>query len=86
MKFKKMFFDTDENFASRKCLSEGKIYIHGYRKADGTYVRGYCREMTNEERENARREEEELHIRVQNELQKLKEEREKRERSEEGKK
>ena len=41
MKFEKMFFDAEENSASRECLSEGKIYIREYRIHRGHVVKGH---------------------------------------------
>ena len=43
----------NETLLENKCRELGMTFVSGYRKEDGTYVHGYCREMTSEER-NAR--------------------------------
>ena len=48
---RKHAFSYNETIMENECRSQGKTFVSGYRKEDGTYVHGYCREMTAEERE-----------------------------------
>ena len=50
---RKHAFSYNETLLENKCRELGMTFVSGYRKEDGTYVHGYCREMTSEER-NAR--------------------------------
>lgn len=43
-------FSYNETIMENECRSQGKTFVSGYKKEDGTYVHGYCREMTAEER------------------------------------
>ena len=45
-------YSHNETLLENKCRELGKTFVSGYRKEDGTYVHGYCREMTAEERED----------------------------------
>ena len=50
---RKHAFSYNETIIENECRSQGKTFVSGYRKEDGTYVHGYCREMTSEERADA---------------------------------
>lgn len=34
----------DETYLANACREQGKIFVSGYRKEDGTYVHGHCKE------------------------------------------
>ena len=48
---RKHAFSYNETILENACRQQGKTFVSGYRKEDGTYVHGYCREPTTEERE-----------------------------------
>lgn len=50
-KERKHAFRYNENLIENACREQGKTFVNGYWKDDGTYVHGYCREMTAEEKE-----------------------------------
>ncbi len=50
---RKHAFSYNETLIENACREQGKTFVSGYRREDGTYVHGYCREMTSEEREAA---------------------------------
>lgn len=55
-KIRKDNFDYNEKNIENKCKAYGKIFVHGYYKKDeGIYVQGYCREMNSEEKRNYRK-------------------------------
>ena len=43
-----------------ECEQQGKTFISGYKKEDGTYVHGHCREKTASERDDDRKRFEEI--------------------------
>ena len=49
---RKHAFSYNETIIENECRSLGKTFVSGYKKEDGTYVHGYCREMNAEERED----------------------------------
>jgi hypothetical protein len=49
---KREYFKRMENEKDYECRSMGKMFVPGYVKQDGTFVHGYCRDMTSEERRN----------------------------------
>ncbi len=51
-RYQRYKFDREENDREYECEQQGKTYVRGYMKEDGTYVHGYCREMTPQERED----------------------------------
>ena len=36
--------EADDRNRGNECIREGKTYVSGYRKDDGTWVRGHCRD------------------------------------------
>lgn len=53
---RKNIFDYNEKNIENKCKAYAKIFVHGYYKKDeGIYVQGYCREMNSEEKRNYRK-------------------------------
>ena len=56
LKTRKDNFDYNEKNIENKYKAYGKIFVHGYYKKDeGIYVQGYCREMNSEEKRNYRK-------------------------------
>ena len=47
---RKHAFSYNETILENDCKAMGKTFVPGYRKEDGTYVHGYCREMTEKEK------------------------------------
>ena len=54
---RKRAFSFNENLLENDCRMEGKTFVSGYHKDDGTYVHGYCRhtKFTEYMREKRRR-------------------------------